>query len=250
MPSGFVSPAFKTGYLDADIISTYTKEYLTVRQVGVKFGIDRVIIGKILRRNNIDIRPTRRVIIGDLKLCSTCKAIKPITEFHKRKANKDGLYSLCKKCVLAKPVNRETNKIWIENNRGAVRRYDKKRRLERIKNDPLFSIKERIRISIVNTIRGVFRKNSSTFKMLGYSVVELKTHLEDNFMPGMSWENRPLWHIDHKRPLASFNIKTEADVIEAWSLSNLQPLWSSDNIKKSSWFNGIKYSYKKQKQNV
>ena len=69
----------------------------------------------------------------------------------------------------------------------------------------------------------------------------------------MSWSNygRPNnevkngWHIDHIRPLSSFDF-TEADKLEetllkAWHYTNLQPLWGLENIKKGNKYeNNIK----------
>jgi len=61
-------------------------------------------------------------------------------------------------------------------------------------------------------------------------------HLESKFLPGMTWNNRGDWHIDHVRPLASFSFETAQcpDFKAAWSLSNLQPLWALDNIRKGA----------------
>lgn len=59
-------------------------------------------------------------------------------------------------------------------------------------------------------------------------------HLERQFLPGMTWENRGEWHIDHIRPLCSFQFQTPdcPQFREAWALTNLQPLWAQDNLKK------------------
>jgi hypothetical protein len=44
------------------------------------------------------------------------------------------------------------------------------------------------------------------------------------------------WHIDHIRPVSSFDLSDPAQVQECFHFSNLQPLWAIDNIKKSdSW---------------
>ena len=52
----------------------------------------------------------------------------------------------------------------------------------------------------------------------------------------MSWDNYGEWHIDHIIPVSSFsfdNVDSE-DFKKCWSLTNLQPLWSYENIKKSN----------------
>ncbi|MHB8407943.1 MAG: hypothetical protein ACYDHY_07655 [Acidiferrobacterales bacterium] len=68
-------------------------------------------------------------------------------------------------------------------------------------------------------------------RMLGYSEVELKEHLEKLFSPGMSWENYGQWVIDHVKSIVLFPIGTDIKVLNA--LSNLQPLWKHDNAKKN-----------------
>jgi hypothetical protein len=46
----------------------------------------------------------------------------------------------------------------------------------------------------------------------------------------MSWENHGEWHVDHIVPLAS--AKTEAEVAALFALTNLRPLWASENQRK------------------
>lgn len=48
------------------------------------------------------------------------------------------------------------------------------------------------------------KKTALTFSLLGCSSSELKTHLEKQFLPGMTWDNFGLWHIDHILPCISF----------------------------------------------
>lgn len=76
------------------------------------------------------------------------------------------------------------------------------------------------------------KKEGHTIKLLGYSAIELKEHLENKFMSGMTWDNWGEWHIDHIKPVSSFNINEKMSVVN--SLNNLQPLWANDNLKKSN----------------
>jgi|LakMenEpi03Aug12_release.lakeMendotaPanAssembly.Ray.scaffolds.fasta_scaffold673067_2 hypothetical protein len=75
-------------------------------------------------------------------------------------------------------------------------------------------------------------KEGKTIELLGYSPKELKEHLEKLFVEGMSWENRNEWHIDHIKPVSSFDKSEKMSIIN--SLDNLQPLWAVDNLKKSN----------------
>lgn len=69
---------------------------------------------------------------------------------------------------------------------------------------------------------------------LGCSAPELVAHIESQFAPGMSWDNRGEWHVDHIRPLASFDLTDPAQRLEACHYTNLQPLWAADNIAKGA----------------
>jgi hypothetical protein len=74
------------------------------------------------------------------------------------------------------------------------------------------------------------------FDMVGYSVEELKSHLESRFQVGMSWGNIGRWEIDHVCPESKFDYSSLNDDAfkKCWALSNLQPLWSEDNRRKSN----------------
>lgn len=71
--------------------------------------------------------------------------------------------------------------------------------------------------------------------LVGYSVEELKTHIERQFLRGMSWVNMADWHIDHIVPKSSFTYSSPEDESfkACWALTNLRPLWAKDNLSKS-----------------
>jgi hypothetical protein len=77
-------------------------------------------------------------------------------------------------------------------------------------------------------------KNGRTSDILGYTSDDLKLHLESLFKEGMTWENYGDWHVDHIKPVSKFDKDTHSSVVN--SLSNLQPLWVKENLKK-----GCKY---------
>ena len=80
------------------------------------------------------------------------------------------------------------------------------------------------------------KQGGSWTELVPYSLDKLMFHLEAQFKAGMSWWNRGDWHIDHKRPIASFNFESsnDSDFKECWALENLQPLWAIDNIRKGA----------------
>ena len=66
------------------------------------------------------------------------------------------------------------------------------------------------------------QKRGSAVKDLGCSVQELKKYLESKFQEGMSWDNWNYkgWHIDHIKPLASFNLTDRNQLLQACHYTN------------------------------
>ena len=85
------------------------------------------------------------------------------------------------------------------------------------------------------------RKCTRTLALVGCSTAALRAHLEAQFAQGMSWDNHGKWHIDHIRPCASFNLQHASDQRACFHFTNLQPLWATDNLKKSSWYAGKRH---------
>ena len=77
-------------------------------------------------------------------------------------------------------------------------------------------------------------KEGSAISNLGCTLDEFKVYLESMFAPGMSWDNYGEWHIDHIRPLCSFDLTDLNKIKEACHYNNLQPLWAKDNLSKIS----------------
>ena len=71
-------------------------------------------------------------------------------------------------------------------------------------------------------------------KILGYTCRDLRRHIERQFQEGMSWDNRSEWHIDHIKPIKAFLDEGITDPAIINALSNLQPLWATDNLSKGA----------------
>jgi hypothetical protein len=83
------------------------------------------------------------------------------------------------------------------------------------------------------------QKVGSAIRDLGCSVDDFKAHLESKFQLGMTWDNYGSWHIDHIKPLSSFNLANLDEFKTACHYTNLQPLWAKDNLVKSSKYQEI-----------
>ena len=83
--------------------------------------------------------------------------------------------------------------------------------------------------------------------LLGCTISELITYLQSKFLPGMSWENygRKGWHIDHIRPLSSFDLTDVEQRRIAFHHTNLQPLWASDNWRKGGRYDAAETTLRK-----
>lgn len=105
----------------------------------------------------------------------------------------------------------------------------------RKKTDPDFNIAlsiRRFQHRIVNYY-GI-KKFCSSKHILGCSIKDFRSHIEKQFKPGMNWKNHAIkgWHIDHVRPLSSFNLQDRDEYLKACHYTNTQPLWAKDNMKK------------------
>lgn len=130
---------------------------------------------------------------------------------------------------------REYRQRNIEKIREQERRSGLAKFYRKYGTDVAFTLKMRTSALLRASLRGGL-KSKKTVELLGYTVAELRDHLEARFTEGMTWERFMAGdiHIDHIRPVSSFSITSEdcADFRACWSLGNLQPLWAADNIRK------------------
>lgn len=101
----------------------------------------------------------------------------------------------------------------------------------------------RIRFNVSSIMRSRLRSKNSVgiFRHIGYTVQELRNHLESKFTDGMTWDNYgKVWHIDHIKPdcLFKYTSVNDKEFKEAWALNNLQPLFAIDNLKKGKKYAG------------
>lgn len=121
-------------------------------------------------------------------------------------------------------------KKYLAENKDKINAYARKRR-EAIDVKLNTYIGNRVRQSMKGC-----KQKTKWLAIVGYSVQSLREHLESLFIDGMSWDNYGKWHIDHIRPIASFDFSGDPfeTAKECWRLDNLQPLWAIDNIKKGA----------------
>lgn len=172
------------------------------------------------------------------KLCKICKVDKPFIEFNKSSTIKDGYKTTCIQCnnnaIVERKLKRKAQTIAnIPKQKEKQRNYMVIYTREKRKKDPLFKLKNDIRGIIGRCLRdNRYTKHSKTHSILGCSFDQFFNHIEQQFVEGMSWDNRNQWHIDHIVPI-SFGIN-ETEIILLNHYTNLKPLWAVDNIIKSN----------------
>lgn len=159
--------------------------------------------------------------------CSIGKHWTNNINFNKQKCGFKGYNSSCKPCSKTKAI------IYLQ--KQCVKDNISIKRKKNYKANPILKFNKNIRNAIASSLKG--NKNGSHWEdIVGYTLSDLKKHLEKKFTKGMSWENHGEWHIDHIIPISKFNFtKPEhSDFKKCWALKNLQPLWALENIKKSN----------------
>ena len=106
----------------------------------------------------------------------------------------------------------------------------------RYARDPCFKLakvqRNRIRKAIVSQNA---KTNCKTLELLGCTTDELRSHLESQFSPEMTWANYgKFWVVDHVIPIASFNLNDQTQQELAFRYKNLQPLFWRDNLLKGA----------------
>lgn len=130
-------------------------------------------------------------------------------------------------------------KEWEEKNK---KRYAEKRKAiqsnyqsRRRKSDAAFRLTQNMKRMLRDNL--LSKNGARAERILGYSMNDLRRHLERQFLAGMSWDNygKGGWHIDHITPISSFreaHLTGTTDFHACWSLTNLRPLWEKDNLAK------------------
>lgn len=185
----------------------------------------------------------------ELKHCSKCGAVKPLTSFYRDRKSKDGLSWRCKVCCL------EAAKIYAKTEKAGIARrayYHRTKEMYRERNrlylkhrrdtNPKFRLKSKMSSSIA---RGLIKGDRRSWEQkVGYTIDELMDHLESKFEKWMNWDNygkgKGKWSVDHIIPIDSFSYTSANDkeFKKCWALSNLQPLCFIENIIKGNKIQG------------
>jgi DNA-directed RNA polymerase subunit RPC12/RpoP len=208
----------------------------------------------------------------ELKKCSKCKKELPKDNFTKNSQTKDGLEYRCKECrnKQSKKYYRNNKHYFVEwwsgyykknkkseNKRSSDKykryvktipdynknRYEKQKdyqkaylyNYERIKRneDENFRLAKALRSRLHDFLLGK-NKSVATEKLIGCTSEEFHVYIENQFKPGMTWDNygRHGWVIDHYWPVCEFDLTDAQQRLACFNFRNLQPLWYEENKKK------------------
>jgi len=112
----------------------------------------------------------------------------------------------------------------VESVRVSARKWASKNRLT-----PEGRVADAMRVHVRRCVK---EKNFKSFDILGYTPSTLVAHIEKQFTKRMSWDNYGKWHIDHIIPVKWFTDSGVFCAKEINALSNLRPIWASENLSK------------------
>lgn len=152
------------------------------------------------------------------KICNTCKTEKDLESFYYC-TNINNYQSQCKLC---KSKYRSANRDKINKSKQI-----------HLRENPSIRIKNNLQSRLSNFISKNI--NSKTLlKSLGCEYNYFLKWIEYQFSDNMSFENYgSVWHIDHVKPCASFNLDIESELLECNNWKNLRPALKIDNLKKN-----------------
>ncbi len=126
-------------------------------------------------------------------------------------------------------------KKWYRRNKKRVNKERVKMAMRDYYSNPkswlVMNLRGRL-IRVLNRGTKKLKKTAHTYKLLGADISTIKIYLENQFKPGMNWDNRGKWHIDHIIPLINFDLSKKVEQEKAFHYTNLQPLWAIENLRK------------------
>jgi hypothetical protein len=92
-----------------------------------------------------------------------------------------------------------------------------------------------LRSRFTNALGGV-KKYYKFEELCGCTEEFLREYLASLWEEGMSWDNYSQygWHVDHIKPMSSFDLTDPAQQKQCCHYTNLQPLWWKDNLIKGN----------------
>jgi hypothetical protein len=95
-----------------------------------------------------------------------------------------------------------------------------------------------LRLMLRNRIRTVLRgkeKSGRSLDLLGCDIPTWRRWLEDQFEPGMTWENYGTdWHVDHRIPLSTLDLRDPENQRYLFNYQNTRPMCGVENVSRGN----------------
>lgn len=165
--------------------------------------------------------------LTDTKTCSICKITKTLDNFFQAKC-KGTVRAMCKECSCKK-----RKEYYIEN-KEKVNKQIVQYQINKMKIDSEYKLLKRTRARISDAFKSQsLLKNGRTIKYLGCTSKFFKDWIEFQLHGIMKFDNYgKIWHLDHVKPCASFDLSKESNVKECFSWKNIRPCLASENYSK------------------
>ena len=159
--------------------------------------------------------------------------------FRRKYADNKDYYREYQKRIYSTPEQQKRRsdyqRKWRERNREYKKESDKIYRKKNPERFKMYNCKpaNRIKQGLCKRIRKLVGTVKGKSRSIGCTSQFLIKHLESQFITGMTWSNYgTAWHVDHIKPLASFDLfdPSQRDIANNWS--NLRPMFASENIAK------------------
>ena len=214
-------------------LTTKTKEsimkcfHIISKSAAKSIGLKKYFTGKPCKYGHVDLRFTAS------NKCLSC---------HELTLNRKPFVSDSEKAEKRKELQKERGRRYYEKNKQKVKdrsKVWKKSNPDKLKQSWSNWRKKDSSKAIMfmrSSLRRVLKteKNGRTEHVLGYSRYELRSHIERQFLKGMSWDNHGEWHIDHITPISVFLEQGISDPRVINCLTNLKPIWAKDNLSKNN----------------
>ena len=195
---------YKTSLLNDDYIYTKKNIIKEYKKQLNNYNKQNVIINNYILK----------CIISNIKIkypvlyCEYCNSLNNYRIYIK----KNNCHSECNKCVEKRSSKYVLNKL---------------------KNDDIYRFIYSCRHNIyIRLKKRNVKKDKKTEEILGCTFEFFISYIGKQFTKGMSFENYGKWHLDHIYPISK--AESIEDVIKLNHYTNFQPLWASDNFKKSN----------------
>ena len=136
-------------------------------------------------------------------------------------------------------IIKERHRIYKEKNKDIIKIRSKESWRRKYYNNPIFRLECKLRTRIAESIKNNKTATSRRYRakletFLGCTLEEAKAHIEKQWSPGMSWVNytHKGWHIDHIKPVNTFDFTDIEQQKKCFHYTNLRPLWATDNLSR------------------